>query len=177
MIAGIIILQGLPSCKSNGNTSGQNVQFFDLKKYFNDESVRLTKLNPLINKTAARDKNSETKKLHIADWGTELNVFSESDINKPAWKTRYKTSNSEGIITYTAIDSSLKTQYIIIKKQQDKVTLILVFNHTKTTLFGKVLYETRENLSYVPDSIYRVQKRQYFRTRGFTNYYIKGLFN
>ncbi|HXB10427.1 MAG TPA: hypothetical protein VNZ45_00455, partial [Bacteroidia bacterium] len=93
------------------------------------------------------------------------------------WKAGYKASSSEGITTYTAIDSTLKTRSIVIKKQQNKVKLILIYNYTKTTLLGKALYWTTEELSYVPDSMYRIQKRQYVRTRGINNYFIRGLFN
>ncbi|MBS1502235.1 MAG: hypothetical protein JST32_09245, partial [Bacteroidetes bacterium] len=103
-------------------------------------------MNPLVTKSANYNSNTETKKVHIADWKTELGIFMESDINKPAWKTSYRTSNSNDITTYAAIDSGLKTQYIIIKRQNDKVKQVLIYNHTKTTLFGKRLYETSENL-------------------------------
>ena len=174
---GVIVLAGIQSCKSDNHGGADTNQFFDLKKYFTAESIRLNKINPLITKTAVHNKISETKKLHIPNWETELSLFSESDINKPAWKASYKASSSEGITTYTAIDSTLKTRSIVIKKQQNKVKLILIYNYTKTTLLGKALYWTTEELSYVPDSMYRVQKRQYVRTRGFNNYFIKGLFN
>ncbi|MBS1526074.1 MAG: hypothetical protein JST19_10525 [Bacteroidetes bacterium] len=174
LVAPVLLSCLVQSCKPNlsGNTG---TKFFDLKKYFTDESVRLKKLNPLVTKTADYNATTETQKVRISDWKTELGIFMESDINKPAWKTSYRISTSDGITTYAAIDSALKTQYIIIKRQNDKVKLVLIYNHSRTTLFGKVLYETRENLSYIPDSMYRVQKRQYVRTLGFKNYFIRGL--
>jgi len=174
---GLMVLAGIQSCNSDSHAGPDTKQFFDLKKYFTDESIRLRKANPLISKTAVHNKISETKKLHVPNWETELSLFTESDINKPAWKASYTSSTSEGITTYTATDSTLKTRSVVIKKQQDKVKLILIYNYTKTMLLGKALYWTTEELSYVPDSMYRIQKRQYVRTRGFTNYYIKGLFN
>lgn len=176
LLVPVMLAGTVQSCKPDLSRNTET-KFFDLKKYFTDESVRLNKLNPLVTKSANYNANTETKKVHIADWKTELGIFIESDINKPAWKTSYRTSNSDYITTYAAIDSGLKTQYIIIKRQNDKVKLVLIYNHSRTTLFGKVLYESRENLSYVPDSIYRVQKRQYVRTLGFRNYFIRGLFD
>jgi len=176
-IAGLTVFAGIQSCKSDSNAGSDTKQFFDLKKYFTSESIRLTKINPLITKTAVHNSVNETKKLHIANWETELSLFIASDINKPAWRASYTSSSSEGITTYTATDSALKTRSIVIKKQNDKVKLILIYNNTKTTLLGKALYWTTEELSYVPDSMYRIQKKQYVRMRGFNNYYIRGLFN
>ena len=173
----IILLLVLHSCKNDVRADKNTGQFFDLKKYFNDESLRLKKANPLITKIASHNKNKETRQLRIADWATELSLFTESDINKPAWKASYKVVNSEGILSYTAKDPALKTQDIIIKKHGDKVKWILIVNHTKNTVLGKVLYETTEKLSYIPDSIYQIQKRQFVRTLGFNTYSINGRFN
>ncbi|HTI57866.1 hypothetical protein [Mucilaginibacter sp.] len=165
------------SCKSDIRAGNDTGKFFDLKKYFSDESLRLTKADPLVSKTAAHNKVKQTKQLHITDWATELDLFSESDINKPAWKASYKVVNSDGILSYTAKDPGLKTQDIVIKKQGDKIKWILIVNHTKSTVLGKVLYETTEKLSYIPDSVYQIQKKQFVRTLGFNFYSVKGLFN
>jgi len=177
LVSALMILTGIQSCRSDSHAGTDTKQFFDLKKYFAAESARLTKINPLINKTAVHNSVTETKKVNVTNWSNELSLFSESDINKPAWKASYSTSTSEGITTYTAIDPDLKTRSIIIEKRQDKVKLILIYNYTKTTLFGKALYWTTEELSYVPDSMYRIQKRQFVRTLGEKKYFIKGLFN
>jgi hypothetical protein len=176
-IAAIMAVQSISSCKSDSHADSYTKQFFDLKKYFASESIRLAKTKPLITKTAVNNSIKETKKVSMPNWNDELSLFSESDINKPAWKASYKVSTSEGITTYTAIDPDVKTRYIILKKQQDKVKLILIYNYTKTTLFGKALYWTTEHLSYIPDSIYTIQKEQYIRTLGRNKYFIKGLFN
>jgi len=167
-------LLAIVSCKSGSTTS--TPKFFDLKAYFKSEAARLAKSNPLVTKKAIHNRDSETLKVHIQNWDNELSLFADADINKPAWTSSYAVSETEGITTYRALDTSLKTQSIIIKKQGDKVKLILIYSHTKATIFGKVLNETHENLSYVPDSIYNIAKRQYTRTLGFNNYYVRGLF-
>jgi hypothetical protein len=170
----LLIIQ---SCKNDSRAGNDTGRYFDLKKYFASEAARLKKSHPLVTKTASHNSEKETKKVNVQDWSGELGLFSESDINKPAWKASYAVSDADGITTYNAIDPNLKTRYIIVKKQHGKIKLILIFNHAKTTLFGKVLYETTERLSYVPDSLYQIEKRQYVRTLGLNNYYIKGLFD
>jgi hypothetical protein len=173
----LVIFTGAQSCKNDSHGGADTRQFFDLKKFFAAESTRLTKLHPLINKTAIHNANKETKKINVPDWNAELSLFSESDINKPAWKASYTSSTSEGITTYRAIDPDLRTRSVVVKKENNKVKLILIYNYTKTNLFGKALYWTTEELIYVPDSMYRKQKRQFVRILGENRYFVKGLFN
>jgi hypothetical protein len=161
----------MQSCKQ-GAENRHSLQFFDLKGYFKADSIRLTKLNPLIIKTVAHNTTTETKKIHIPNWGTELSMFTESDINKPAWKASYSVQSSDGFLIYKARDPSLKTRDIIIKREGGKVKWILIFNHTKN-----LLYETVEKLSYFPDSLYLINKIQRVRLLGTDTYNIKGSFN
>ncbi len=89
-VFGLMVFAGMQSCKSDSHAVTDTKQFFDLKKYFAAESARLTKINPLINKTTVTNNDSsQTKKVHIENWGSELSLFTGSDINKPAWKASY----------------------------------------------------------------------------------------
>ena len=172
----------LPACKPDIKETGAQLKFFDLKGYFAKDSIRLTHQNPLITKTASHNKVSETKKVHIANWGTELALFKESDINKPAWRDSYKAETSEDITTYRATDPDLKTREIMIKQVNGKVKWIFIYNYTKVVLFKyknteKRFYETSEELSYFPDSLYTINKKQTVLLIGTNFYNIKGVFN
>lgn len=167
-----ILLLCIAACKRDSSSSAGSVQFFDIKGYFKADSVRLTKLNPAVTKTVVHNGTTETKKVRIPNWGTELSLFTESDINKPAWKASYDIQNSNDLLIYRAKDPLLKTQRIIIKKEGDQVKWILIFNHTKNAL-----YETAEKLSYFPDSLYLIQKSQQVRLLGKNTYRISGAFN
>jgi hypothetical protein len=167
----LIFVLSLPSCKPDIKETGAQLKYFDLKGYFAKDSVRLTHQNPLITKTASHNKVSETKKVHIANWGTELALFKESDINKPAWRDSYKAETSEDITTYRATDPNLKTREIMIKQVNGKLKWIFIYNYTKN-----ILYETSEELSYFPDSLYTINKKQTVRLIGTNFYNIKGVF-
>src|SRR5437879_3316149 len=119
LITGFIVLLGIASCKSDSGAATDTMKFFDIKGYFKADSIRLTKLNPLVNKTVVHNSTTETKKVHIPNWGTELSLFAESDINKPAWRASYSVQASDSLLIYTAKDPSLKTREIIIKKAGD----------------------------------------------------------
>jgi hypothetical protein len=172
LIPGLILLSGMQSCKNDGSNDGKGMKYFDLKGYFKTDSTRLSKLNPLINKTIVNNTVSETKKVHIPDWGTELSLFTESDINKPAWKTSYTVQATTDFLIYKAKDPALTTRDIIIKRDGDKIKWILIFNHTKN-----LLYETEEKLSYFPDSLYLIEKLQRVKLMGTDKYTIRGSFN
>ncbi|MBV8389025.1 MAG: hypothetical protein JO080_04420 [Mucilaginibacter sp.] len=171
LTASFILLLGIASCNRDSNASASSQKFFDIKGYFEADSARLTKENPLITKTVTHNQIPESQKVHISNWGTELSLFKQSDINKPAWRSSYNVSVTDNITVYSAKDPNLKTQKLIIKTENDKLKWILIINHTKN-----VLYENTEKLSYFPDSLYLIQKKQSVRVLGTDTYRISGLF-
>jgi len=172
LIAGFVLLLAINSCKSDSHSAANTNKFFDIKGYFRADSARLSKLNPLVNKTVIHNGITETKKIHVLNWGTELSLFSESDINKPAWKASYSVQTTDDFLIYTAKDPSLKTQRIIIKKVGEQLKWIVIANHTKN-----ILYESFEKLTYFPDSLYLIQKKQRVRVLGTDIYKISGSLN
>jgi hypothetical protein len=174
----LLLLPGLlaiASCKSD-STNGDK-KFFDLKAYFKSEAARLAKSNPIITKTAIHNGDSETLKERIANWDSELSLFADADINKPAWKSSYQVDSSGNFLIYKATDPKLKTHDIVINRENGKIKWILIHNYAKTTILGKNLYETIEKLSYFPDSLYLIQRKQYTRSLGYNIYSVKGAFN
>jgi hypothetical protein len=167
---GIMLISGLPSCKPDIKQSGAVQKYFDISGFFKADTAKLSKLNSPVNKTVTHNGVTENKTVHITNWGQELNLFIQSDINRPAWKNSYKIQITDSLIVYQAKDPDLRTTRIAIKKEGDKVKWILIFNHTKN-----LLYETREKLSYFPDSAYLIEKWQKVRLMGRNNYRIEGV--
>jgi len=170
LISSFILLLGIASCKRDSNAAADTKAFFDIKGYFEADSARLTKENPLVTKTVTHNHIPETQKVHISDWGTELSLFIQSDINRPAWRDSYNASTTDNITRYTAKDPSLKTQEILLKMENRKLKWIMIVNHTKN-----ILYENGEKLSYFPDSLYVISKKQSVRILGTSTYQISGL--
>lgn len=162
----------VPGCKPNTIQSGATQKYFDISGYFKADTARLNKLDHPTLKTVAHNGITETKQVHIKNWGLELNLFIESDINKPAWRDSYAIQISGNTISYRAKTSDLKTRAIVINKQANKIKWILIFNSTKN-----ILYQTTEKLSYFPDSIYVIQKLQKVRLLGANRYTVKGTLN
>jgi hypothetical protein len=170
LISSLILLLGLASCKQESKATADTKAFFDIKGYFEADSARLTKENPLVEKTVTHNGTAETQKAHISDWGTELSLFIQSDINRPAWRNSYEVSTTDNITRYKAKDPSLKTQAVLLKTENGKLKWIMIANHTKN-----MLYENTEKLSYFADSLYLIQKKQTVRILGTDTYRITGL--
>lgn len=163
----LVVLFGLGSCKPN--VQQNKINYFDLKSYFASQSQKLEKQNLRVVKTVSRNKEAETKKVKIANWAGELSVFSESDINKPSWRSSYKTIVSGNITIYKAIEPDLKTREIILKKERGLLTYLMIFNVVNNSLF-----QTREKLTFYPDSLYQIERKQHVRFLGTNDYLITG---
>lgn len=170
LVSVILLPAMLASCKpDDSGVAGK--KFFDLKGYFEKDAARLKKTGPLINKTVVYNSVPETKKVRISDWSAELDLFTESDINKPAWRESYTITSTPDFLIYKATDPALRTREIMIKRADNKIKWILIFNHNKN-----ILYETVEKLTYYPDSLYLIQKKQHVKLIGTNTYRIQGIF-
>ena len=165
-----MLLSALQSCNPGAVRSGTAMKYFDIAGYFKADTARLMKNNPLVNKTVTYNGGIENKIVHIGNWGQELNLFIQSDINRPAWRNSYSVLNTDSLIIYKANTRDLRTTEILIKKVKGKVKYILIFNQTKN-----LLYETKEKLSYFPDSVYQIEKSQSIKLMGKNLYRIKGI--
>ncbi|WP_462266220.1 hypothetical protein [Mucilaginibacter sp.] len=164
----------MQSCKPDIKETGVSIQYFDLKGYFKGDSARLSRLHPVVTKTVAQNHQEETQRVTIKNWGEELSLFSQSDINKPAWRQSYSVTTSPAFTIYTATDPKLITRKIVLSRDSitHKIKWILINNYTKNLLYTSV-----EKLTYFPDSLYQIEKRQHIRLLGTNLYLIKGKIN
>lgn len=168
-----ILLNGCSSQPAGraGNNS-HSLFYFSMKGYFDHEAARMQGSRVQLVKTITLDKSAETKKMSRINWASEMEFFSSSDINKPAWLGKYHADSSAGILTYTALDSSLKVRKIEISRQtglQPAVRRIAI--HLVVQNF---LYSLDEQLLYIPDSLYTIDRRQHIHLLGIKHYTIIG---
>lgn len=167
----ILIIAFLAFSACNQPEQKEVKSYADLKGFFESEAKRLEKADPKVYKTVARNDASETRSVGNINWKTELSLFAESDINKPAWQDSYKVISQAGKTIYLATDSSLRTREISINKDpQGKIKKIKILNHTKN-----MLYSSTEQLIYIPDSLYQISKQQNVVFIGDNRYYILGV--
>jgi len=167
-----VLLMTLSSCSDSERVSNalHTAPYFSLAEYFEKEAARLQQHNPEIIKTAAKNGEDERKKIHVADWKSEFALFIDADINKPAWQNSYRVDSTGSSVTYTPIDSTLRTKEIRIEKTDSgTVTHVRVINQV-----SNMLYQTNEQLDYYVDSLYRITKQQHVLVIGESHYTVTG---
>jgi hypothetical protein len=70
------------------------LKWFDLKQFVQDANAIMPKNVPF-EKTLFVKGATETQKITVTDWATELAVFGQSDINRPAWRDKYQVDTLE----------------------------------------------------------------------------------
>lgn len=173
----LFFVVNLFSCTQKEAELSNEEYFFSLKNYFEEEAQRLTSQHALILKEVKRNAESEEKEIEIQDWRKEFGLFIESDINKLSWKDSYQEivhqneSGNQDTLIYQSKDPKLRTQEILIIKEDKQIKEIAIKNAVKNYLYSSV-----EELKYYPDSLYEINKKQDVILLGSNAYYISGYF-
>jgi len=168
----MFLLVFFAACSSKENSSNTTKTYFDIQGYFENEAARLQQKKPLVEKSVSQNNQPEKKDIKIADWKTEFELFTESDINKPAWKNSYRLIKKGTITELISKDENLKTQKIIIRKgEKGNIAHIFILNKVSNSL-----YSTTEELNYFPDSLYSIIKNQDVQFIGKNRYTISAKF-
>jgi hypothetical protein len=169
----VFLALSLAACQQK-EISKKQLEYVDLEGFFSAEAKRLNSQKPTLLKTVGINQKSEQKLLKKnIDWTKELSVFKEADINKPAFKGMYQMSKLPNKTVYTALNKKYLIQRIEVDwNLAKKPSGIRIFQLTKN-----IIYRAADTLSYYPDSIYSIHKKQEVRVLGTTVYTIKGKFN
>ncbi len=163
----LALILNLLSCKPE--VEQRKASYFSLSSYFLKKAQQYAKADFKVLKTVSRNGDTETKTVKITNWPGELSVFSESDINKPSWRNSYKITVSGKFTIYKALEPDLKTREIILKRENNQLIYMMVFN-----VISNKLFQTKEKLTFYPDSLYIIQRKQNVRFLGVNNYLIEG---
>ncbi|MNK14830.1 hypothetical protein D3C87_329610 [compost metagenome] len=157
------------SCNPAVKNQNDALNYFDIKGYFKKEASRLNKRNPLLTKTVEVNGASETKKIHIPDWEKELSIFSESEINRNAWKGLFSINTTNTQELYTSDNKKVPVKEVSITKRDGRITSIRILIKN-----SNMLYSSTDTLTYYPDSLYRINKKQRIKLMAEKNYSITG---
>ena len=141
------------------NTAKQDLAFFDLKNFFNEEIKNLSKIRQ-VKKSVAINGVVEELIRDSLNFEEELSVFLSSDINRIAWIDKYSVDsiNTNGelqSITYSALDEKLKTQSLIINYKNNKVDQISIKN-----IRSSLVSSSNQELEYSVGKGYSIISRQ-----------------
>lgn|SRR3546814_151578 len=160
------------ACENTSSTSAEE-SYFSLERYFEKEIQRLDREQPQVEKTVMKNDQQEHRSMNGLDWKTELKVFLNSDINKPAWRDSYKVDSSGSGLRYQALEPDLKVRSIHISREPTgQVTGIEIRRSEDNYLFT-----SEETFRYYPDSLYSIERHQDVRVLGPDRFRITGSFH
>ena len=149
-------------CQTNASNSSnqREKKFFDLRAFFEAEIARLEKEEPRVKKEIEINGQREQRTQQAVDFEKELAIFIRSDINKPAWRDKYRidstlVSKQLTRLQYTAMDSSLKTRIMRIEFDQNGVEKIYISNRTQSPLI-----KSSQQLLFEPSKGYQIENQQ-----------------
>lgn len=172
----LILVLALPfllvSCQENEPIANES-NYFSTKHFFESEFNRLNSRSTLVKKITLLNGKIDSTGFKTVDWKKELELFENSDINKPAWKSSFKVDSiridSSLLIRYTAMDSAISVQLLEIKILENQVKSIHVRKAS-----SNFIYKTAQQLSYYVDSSYTIQGSQNVLWFYHSNYKVSG---
>lgn len=166
-----LILFFLGSCSQTEEVKKSELTYFDIKGFFLNEASKLNSKETSVLKKVEKNGESEEKLILIKDWEKELNLFIESDINKPSWINSYNIEIKGDTMIYNANTPDLRARVIKIIDNDSQPKSLIIKNESSNKL-----YKSYETLYYYPDSIYIIEKEQQVRFLGENSYRISGIF-
>ena len=141
-LIGVLLI--FASCSEKQQAS-LNPTYFDLKSFFKDEAENLKLTKTHIRKKIISGNDLEEKEFTNIDWEKELRPFSESDINKPAWKLSYSVDTfylqSQVHVVYKSKETKLPIKKLEVILKNNKVAMIKVASEKQNSY-----YHSKQNL-------------------------------
>jgi hypothetical protein len=149
------------SCQntSTERMDNSNVQFFDLKGYFENEIKNFDA--KAIQKSTSINGQVQTKTLTEFDIAKEMDLFTKVNLTNPAWKDKFRVSQSPDIETYEALDDNLSLKQVIINKTGKEIAKISILTTTNNVLIAK-----EKRMVYQPKKGYFIENMQSVATVG-----------
>ncbi|MFC3810380.1 hypothetical protein [Lacihabitans lacunae] len=133
----IVLFLGLTISACEGENTSSVKMYYDLEGWINAQAEVLNKEKPEITKNWKIASESESKKVKIADWKKELDIFIQGDINKNAFVSSYETSQTDSSVTYTLKpNEDLLVKSLTIKKLPNgEIKEVFIKTSTKNYLY------------------------------------------
>lgn len=144
---GLLVLVG---CVEAPSEIGRE-HYFDVAEFLEKQATRLTESGATVRKTVLLNGREERTVAGAVNWARELAPFEAADLNRPAWRDRYRIDTvrrgEERRVTYVARDEDLPV---------DRLELLLRGEHLhelRVDLRNRnVLYDSRRRLELFCDS-------------------------
>ena len=142
------------ACKKTIESNSNTIHDFSIRNFFDAEAIRLSNSKTAVRKITIKGNEFEEIKLTPKNWNEEFVIFSECDINKPAWVRSYSLDSivkpDYTIVTYST-DENIPLKKIILIKNKTEILSISIEKNT-----SNFIYESSQNLIYSRKNGYEI---------------------
>lgn len=116
-VFGLLLVCALLSACNPEIKEGKINRYFDLKGLIETQIKTLNTQKPFVQKTIVMSEKSESQLVKSIDWAKELELFIQTDLNKPAFIQSYQVDSSSKSVIYKLKDAEkLSIKYLTISK-------------------------------------------------------------
>lgn len=140
-IALFFFFTSLLSCEKT--ETQQTKTYFDLNGILKQQLATLQKEQPTFQKTVTLNEQKETIETNKINWEKELELFLQSDINKPAFRMSYDSIKVSNMVKYqlkTGENAPVK-ELILLYDSNKQLSRVII-----STATDNLLYNSAKNL-------------------------------
>jgi len=115
---------------------GTAPEYFNLTAYFDAEISRLEAQKTRVSKTVTINGKTETLQADSLNYRSALQIFLDADINKSAWKGRFKVDKNQQQVRFTTTDKDIPVKSLTIQYQDDTPEIITIERYSYAMLAG-----------------------------------------
>jgi hypothetical protein len=115
--------------------------YYDLPSFMSKQAENLQSKGQWVRKHVTKDGHSHIIEHGDVDWKEELDLFIESDINRPAWRGEFKVDTinleREYVITYKTTNEQIPVKNVVVTIDKDtrQCLKLTVDRRTKNFLY------------------------------------------
>lgn len=132
--------------------------YYDLPTFINKQIGNLQKKGQWVRKHVSKDGHEHIIERGDIDWKEELDLFLESDINRPAWRGEFRVDTidleREYVITYKTENKQIPVQNVVITIDKDTRQCLKVTVDRRSKNF---LYQSDQSLYYTTGEGYMMK--------------------
>jgi hypothetical protein len=161
----VLISISLSACNEPASDPNAKKTYYDLKGFIENQVVYLNETKPKVTKTVRLNGKKEVRSDYKTDWKKELELFTQADINKPAYRNSYIVVRSDSAVYEYKVKAgeNLPVRYLIIK----------VDSATQQPLSVKALIQA-ENKIYNSEKLIELTCRKSNNLLGVSAFSVKG---
>lgn len=135
-VGGLLVLWALLSACHEEVKENQVKRYFDLKGLVEKQINSLNSQKSTVRKVVLLSEKTETQTIKNIDWARELTLFTQADLNKPAFIQSYSVDSSSNGVKYTLKNTEkLPVKYLTVSRVGEDGIRVEALMNSKNYLY------------------------------------------